>query len=123
MLDNIEKEKSLLIGNRLAPEYQELFSNGYFSWKSDAPANEGEWARNPFIYNYLNIKPNDNSYRFEFINNINKPFFNVEVNTDRSRYGKYRFYVVDFFKELGNTCEEIEDKEEVRKLIRKAIHK
>lgn len=86
-------------------EYNELFENGYFSWKRDAPANEETWGSNDkFVYNYFNIITNESSYSLEFINNTRNPGFCVEINTDRSRYGSMRFDVWDLFKNLENVC-------------------
>ncbi|MBE6149254.1 MAG: hypothetical protein E7170_00845 [Firmicutes bacterium] len=86
-------------------EYMELFEKGYFSWKSDAPANEEAWAsNNDFVYNYLNIIEIESAYKLKFINNTNNPRFCVEINTDRSRYGRMRFNIWDLYKNLENVC-------------------
>lgn len=86
-------------------EYKELFQKGYFSWKSDAPANEEAWAINEeFVYNYLNIIATNSAYELEFINNTKSPRFCVEINTDRSRYGIMRFDIWDLYKDLENVC-------------------
>ena len=120
MLNNIEEMKFIKELNRTLPEYDELFKNGYFSWKSDAPANEDDWNKSvPFIYNYLNIKSLENEYQLIFINNINKNMFSVEVNTDRSRYGMIRFEVFDFFKNLENVINQVSSYEDIRQLIKK----
>ncbi len=52
--------------------YKELFESGYFSWKSDAPANEEDWTSKdkPFIYNYLNIFKEEDCYKLVLVNNI-----------------------------------------------------
>ena len=111
MLQGIEKNKYLNYcdGKKIiAPEYKELFEKGYFSWQSDAPANEEDWGSSKsFLYNYFNIISMDNEYRLEFINNVKKEYFSIEVNTDRSRYGTLRLDVWDFFNKLKDTCKEI----------------
>jgi len=105
MLNEIQSRKDIL-------EYTELFEKGYFSWKSDAPANEEEWnSNNQFIYNYFNIIPTHSAYKLEFINNTNNPRFCVEINTDRSRYGRIRFDIWDLYKKLESVC--CEDSKEV----------
>ena len=96
MLVNIKNENS--------SDYNRLFEKGYFSWKSDAPANEEEITKKSFIYNYFNIVESDDAYILEFVNNINKHRFSVEVNTDRSRYGSIRFDVYNLFKDLNDVC-------------------
>lgn len=86
-------------------EYNKLFEKGYFSWKSDAPANEEAWTSNEeFVYNYLNIITTESAYKLEFINNTSNPRFSVEINTDRSRYGRMRFNIWDLYKKLENVC-------------------
>ena len=86
-------------------EYNELFKKGYFSWQSDAPANEEAWARNDeFVYNYFNIIAIESAYKLEFINNTSNPRFSVEINTDRSRYGRMRFNIWDLYKNLESVC-------------------
>lgn len=119
MLNNIEKEKYLRNMDRISPEYRELYENGYFSWKSDAPANELD-LKGKFIYNYLNILISKDCFEFKFINNINTQVYSVEVNTDRSRYGKLRFEVFDFFKNLECVCNQINSKDvmvQLRKIL------
>lgn len=96
--------------------YNELFEKGHFYWQSDAPAND--WAGNDgFIYNYISIIPTESAYKLEFINNTNFPYFSVEVNTDRSRYGSIGFAICTFYKELANVCSE-EDKTIINKHFR-----
>ncbi len=81
--------------------YNNLFYKGYFSWKSDALANEDQvQKREDFIYNYFNIKELKDAFQLEFINNTNRCIFCVEVNTDRSRYGSFRFNVWDLFNNM-----------------------
>lgn len=79
--------------------YKELFETGYFSWKSDAPANELA-SNTPFIYNYLNIVPGNDVYKLELINNIKDNTFIIEFNTDRSRYGILVLCVYQLLKDL-----------------------
>ena len=95
------------------PEYRELFEKGYFSWKSDAPANEDNLGTQSKIYNYLDIIQHENEYELKFISNYKGSFYAcvVEVNTSRSRYDSLRFPVWDFFKNLEKVCEEISMKE------------
>ena len=91
------------------PEYKELFERGYFSWKSDAPANEVEMDHGQEKkYNCLSIIPHDDEYELVFIigNKLSIWGFSVEVNTDRSRYNSLRFDVWTFFKKLEKVCEE-----------------
>lgn len=120
LIDNMLKEMYL---NKDTFEYQKLFEKGYFSWKSDAPANEEAWTSNAdFVYNYFNIIPDESSYKLEWINNTKKPRFCVEINTDRSRYGSMRFYIWDLFKNLENACikeNKITLRENVRQIILK----
>lgn len=98
MLNKIHSRKDIL-------GYKELFEKGYFSWQSDAPANEEDWAAsNKFIYNYFNIIPIDYAYKLEFINNTNNPRFCIEINTDRSRYDRMRFDMWDLYKKLEKVC-------------------
>lgn len=102
LIDNMLKE---MHSKGDALEYRKLFEKGYFSWKSDAPANEEAWASNDeFVYNYLNIITTETAYKLEFINNTNNPRFCVEINTDRSRYGRMRFNIWDLYKNLENVC-------------------
>ena len=115
MLDNIEKEKYLRNMDIISPEYRELYERGYFSWKSDAPANELN-EKSEFIYNYFNILIFEDYVEFRFINNINMQRYTVEVNTDRSRYGKFRFEVFDFFKNLECVCEQTDSKDVIVQL-------
>lgn len=124
LLDRIESMKYLRIGNIISPEYRELFAKGYFSWQSDAPANEEDWGNSdkPFVYNYFNILPLENAYELLFVNNSNNYLFSVEVNTDRSRYGQLRFEVFDFFKKLDGTCEKLENEKQVRDYVRTRIN-
>ena len=120
MLNDIEKLKYLRNSNIISPEYKELYEKGYFSWKSDAPSNEEDWKnKNGFIYNYFNILKTEEGYQLEFINNIKKCNFSVEVNTDRSRYGMIRFEVFKFFKNLENVINQVSSYEDIRQLIKK----
>lgn len=84
--------------------YDELFETGIFSWKSDAPANELA-INEPFIYNYLNIINENDTYKFIFVNNIKTERFVVEINTDRSRYGFCRFPIWNLFNRLKEIFE------------------
>lgn len=90
------------------PEYKELFEKGYFSWKSDAPANEDDLETQEKKYNYFSIIPHDDEYELVFIIGYKLSIwgFSVEVNTDRSRYNSLRFDVFTFFKKLEKVCEE-----------------
>ena len=117
MLNEIEKLKYLRGTNRIIEEYYSLYEKGYFSWKSDAPANECS-SNEEFIYNYFNIHKDNNSYVFEFVCNENQPFFTVEVNTDRSRYDILRFPVWNLFNKLDNVCEKIDNLDKVRDNIK-----
>lgn len=102
LIDNMLKE---MHSKKDTLGYKELFEEGYFSWKSDAPANEWAWSSNEeFVYNYLNIIATESSYKLEFINNTNNPRFSIEINTDRSRYGRMRFNIWDLHKNLENVC-------------------
>lgn len=117
MLNKIENHKILRGSNFIDPDYQLLYKDGYFSWQSDAPANE--LSKEGFVYNYLNILlDEDGSYILEFINNTNETNFCVEVNTDRSRYGSIRFDVWDFFNGLGEVVEKIDTHEKAIEIIR-----
>ena len=116
MLDEIENLKYLRGTNRITEEYMMLYEKGYFSWQSDAPANENS-VKEDFVYNYFNIHKNNNSYIFEFVSNVDSPFFTVEVNTDRSRYMELRFPVWDFFHKLRETCE-LKSEDEKRKILK-----
>ena len=103
MLNEIHSRKDIL-------GYQELFEKGFFSWQSDAPANEEAWNTNDkFVYNYFNIIPLESAYKLEFANSTNNPRFTVEINTDRSRYDRIRFDVWDFYKGLENVCNIVEE--------------
>ena len=87
--------------------YDELFKNGYFSWKSDAPANDYQISSNDqFIYNSLNIYNKEDSYLLELINNTNKNNFVIEFNTDRSRYGTLVCPIWDLFSNLKSCTDE-----------------
>ena len=127
MLTKIEKDdnKYLKMGDEIlgvSPEYKELFKNGYFSWQSDAPAEEYFFEPEVFKYNCFNIIPLEDEYLLTFINNTNECRFSIEINTDRSRYGKLRFPVWDFFDKLKNVCEKIDYDylfEEKRKIYNK----
>ena len=111
LIDNMLKEMD---SRKDTLEYKELFQKGYFSWKSDAPANEESWASNDeFVYNYLNIIATESKYKLEFINNTSNPSFCIEINTDRSRYGSMRFDIWDLFKNLENVCHK-ENKETLK---------
>ena len=103
--------------------YRELFEKGFFSWQSDAPANEEAWSANDnFVYNYFNIIPVESAYKLEFINSTNNPRFTVEINTDRSRYDRIRFDVWDFYKELENICHTVDEtilKDNIKQLVLK----
>lgn len=101
------------------PDYAELYKNGYFSWQSDAPANE--YSHDEFIYNYFNILSYDNEFVFEFVNNIGNKSFTVEVNTDRSRYGMIRFDIFDFFLKLESIYSVSEFETDVRPVVRRLI--
>lgn len=79
--------------------YDELFANGFFSWKSDAPANELAVYEN-FIYNYLNIYKEKDVYKLVLVNNIKSNVFVIEFDTDRSRYGILVLWVFTLFKQL-----------------------
>lgn len=123
MLQNIENNKYYDFGDEkkiIKEEYSSLFEKGYFSWQSDESENWNE----PFIYNSLNIIPGDNEYIFEFINNINRPAFSVEINTNRSRYVDFRFNVWDLFNDLKDVCKEISEDEfkEVKEELCKNIN-
>ena len=118
MLDAIEKLKYLRETNIISPEYKELYEKGYFSWKSDAPVNENCNYKEDFIYNYFSIHKGNNSYMFEFICNTDKPYFTVEVNTDRSRYAGLRFPVWAFFNNLEGACEKVESNDEIREILK-----
>lgn len=118
MLDEIEKLKYLRETNIIRPEYKELYEKGYFSWKSDAPANENCNYKEEFIYNYFSINKGNDSYMFEFICNVNAPYFTVEVNTDRSRYAELRFIVWDFFNGLKEVCKKVESNDEIREILK-----
>lgn len=99
MINEIHSRKDII-------GYEELFEKGFFSWQSDAPANEESWNTNDiFVYNYFNILPIESAYKLEFINSTNKNRFTVEINTDRSRYDRIRFDVWDLYKELENVCD------------------
>lgn len=98
MLKQINLKKDTL-------EYKQLFKKGYFSWQSDAPANEESWNKlEKFVYNYFNIIPINTAYKLEFINNLDNNRFNIEINTDRSRYATIRFDLWDFYKNLEIVC-------------------
>ena len=48
MLDGIEDKKYIEFSDgkrKLATEYSDLFKKGYFSWQSDAPANEEDYGK------------------------------------------------------------------------------
>lgn len=102
MLEEIHFRKDII-------GYNELFEKGYFSWQSDAPAND-EQITGDFVYNYLNIIPVESGYKLEFINNTDDHYFCVEVNTDRSRYDRIRFDMFKLFKKLEYACHEEDDK-------------
>ena len=118
MLDEIEKLKYLRETNIIRPEYKELYEKGYFSWKSDAPANEYCKFNEDFIYNYFNIHKVNDSYIFEFVCNIDTPYFTVEVNTDRSRYAELRFPIWDLFNKIKEICKKVESDEEIREILK-----
>ena len=109
MLDTIEKLKYLRETNIISPEYKELYEKGYFSWKSDAPANEDHLGTQEKIYNYLDIIQHEDAYELKFISNFKGHYYAcvVEVNTDRSRYNSLRFPVWDFFNSLEKVVKEI----------------
>ena len=119
MLAGIEELKYLSGTNRLIPEYEMLYENGYFSWKSDAPANETTymWHNEDFKYHYFNIHQNADSYIFEFICSTETPYFTVEVNTDRSRYAELRFPIWEFFNKLDEVCENV-DEDKAREILK-----
>ena len=118
MLSSMGERKVLRDYKTLNPFYQDLFENGYFSWKSDAPSFTYDES---VVYNYLNIIPADKCYNLVFIKNTDTPFYTVEVNTDRSRYGNLVFDVQDFFNDLEKACETLDSSEELRNHIRKLI--
>lgn len=112
MLEEIHSRKDIL-------GYNELFEKGYFSWKSDAPANEESWGQtSEFIYNYFNIIPMESAYNLEMINNTNSCMFCIEINTDRSRYDKMRFDMFKLFKNLESVCYE-ENMDVLRSKVKK----
>lgn len=117
MFDGIEELKYLRGTNRIIPEYEMLYKKGYFSWQSDAPANDWSNHDEQFKYNYFNIHNDNGSYIFEFISSVDTPFFTVEVNTDRSRYEELRFPVWDFFNKLDKVCDKVDD-DEKRKILK-----
>ena len=117
MLNEIEELKYLRETNIIRPEYKELYKKGYFSWKSDAPANEYCTYKEEYAYNYLSIHQGEDSYMLEFICNIDKPYFTVEVNTDRSRYAELRFPVWNFFHKLNAACEKVGSNDEIREMF------
>ena len=98
--------KTLLNDYKEKYGYEELFSNGYISWQSDAPANELTIS-DDFIYNYFEIHYDGFNYILKFINNceIDIPFFTVELNTDRSRYGPLVFPFIDFLNDIKSITE------------------
>ena len=118
MLNEIEELKYLRGTNRIIPEYEMLYEKGYFSWKSDAPANECCHNGEEFVYHYFNIHKDNDSYIFEFICNIDALYFTVEVNTDRSRYANLRFPVWKFFNKLEGACEKIGSNGETREILK-----
>ena len=118
MLDEIEKLKYLRETNIITPEYKMLYDKGYFSWKSDAPANECYNDSEEFVYHCFNIHKTNDLFIFEFICNIEVPYFTVEVNTDRSRYKELRFPVWNFFNNLEGACEKIDSNDEAREILK-----
>jgi len=116
MLNKIHSKKDIY-------GYRELFEKGYFSWKSDAPANEEAWSsNNSFVYNYLNIIPTLEEYRLEFINTTTNNRFGIEINTDRSRYGRIRFDMWDLYKQLESFCL-VEEKSNLNESIKQLFLK
>ncbi len=112
MLQNIENNKYLDLGNGkkiIKEEYSSLFEKGYFSWQSDSPETCSDFSTS--AYNYFSIIPADNEYIFVFTNNVNRISFSIETNTDRSRYGEFRFNVWDLFNGLNSVCKEISEDE------------
>lgn len=118
MLNAIEELKYLRGTNIILPEYKMLYEKGYFSWKSDAPADEYCNHNEDFKYHYFNIHKYNDSYIFEFICSIDTPYFTVEVNTDRSRYAELRFPVWDFFNKLKSVCDKVESDDEKREILK-----
>lgn len=92
-------------------EYKELFEKGYFSYRSDAPADE---YSDTFVYNYFSVKSNEDEYELSFSNSLEAYYFVVEVNTDRSRHGRLRFPVMELYTSLKDELPEITDYEVVR---------
>ena len=92
-------------------EYKELFEKGYFSYRSDAPADE---YSDTFVYNYFSVKSNEDEYELSFSNSLETYYFVVEVNTDRSRHGRLRFPVMEFYTSLKDELPEVTDYEVVR---------
>ena len=114
MLNQIHSRKDVI-------GYNELFEEGFFCWKSDAPSNEEAWASSDrFIYNYFNIIPIESGYKLEFINNTKTPRFSVEINTDRSRYDRMRFDVWDLYKNLENVCPKV-DENDLNEMVKNLV--
>ena len=81
-----EKNRDIPLVSKYPYGYLELVDNGIINWKSDAPIDE---LSNEFTYNYLTILKDKDKYILKFINNSNQQRFNIEFNTDRSRYGRF----------------------------------
>lgn len=82
-----------------------LFDGEIISFKSDAPANE--YMDEEFKYCYLNIYKEEDKYLLKFINDYPNENYSLNINTDRSRYGPYRFTFVKLYRELSNIDNQI----------------
>lgn len=97
-LSKNEKRRRKQLFKNVDPYYKLIHKNT-FIWQSDAPANENSIGI--FVYNYWIINKINDSYIFTFTKSKEDYYsYQVEINTDRSRYDSYRLIVWDFFKNL-----------------------
>lgn len=97
-LSKNEKRRRKQLFKNVDPYYKLIHKNT-FIWQSDAPANENSIGI--FVYNYWIINKINDSYIFTFTKSKEDYYsYQVEINTDRSRYDNYRLIVWDFFKNL-----------------------
>ena len=89
------------------PDYLELFKNKHFCFRSDTPA---DGALNSSTCNCFSIIPGPDEYLIVLENRENTcSRFDVEISTSRSRHKEYADPVVDFFIDLNDVCEEIDE--------------
>lgn len=100
--DNKKIMKELSLSNKV--DLNNIYNGKYVSWESDASFNE--CSNEELQYNYLNLYKINDKYVFKFINNSNESSFNINFNTDRSKYGPFVYAFSIFLKRLEIITEE-----------------